>query len=77
MTHETIHVSGQLIIATQWQGETLSYDVRTRSGTLIASGFDKTSGSEDAATEVMLRNCMGGRFSALCKNGKGESKHGS
>jgi hypothetical protein len=59
MPRERFHFRGRFVIRAWWQGRTLLYDVLTRSGLLVASGFDSLSLDEKTALEGITNRLYG------------------
>jgi hypothetical protein len=59
MSGERFHCLGRFVIRTERIGRTLLYDVLTKSGLLVALGFDMLSGDEETALEGITSRLYG------------------
>jgi hypothetical protein len=51
---ERFHYRGKYVVRTEWRGSTLLYDVLTRRGVFVASGFDSLSLDEKTALDDIV-----------------------
>lgn len=58
-TRERFHYRGKYIIRTEQRGSVLLYDVLTKSGLLVAAGFDAVSLDEKTALEGITDRLYG------------------
>lgn len=56
---ERLHNIGRFVIRTEWQGNTLVYDVSSKGGLLVAAGFDMLSPDEETAIEGIVSRLYG------------------
>jgi hypothetical protein len=59
VTGERSHYRGSFVIRTEWQGNTLLYEVSTRSGLLVSTGFDMLSLDEQTAVQAIVDRLSG------------------
>jgi hypothetical protein len=54
LPRERFHFRGRFVIRTEWDGSTMLYDVSTKGGLLVSSGFDSLSFNERAALDGIV-----------------------